>query len=405
MPSFSLIGALEFRRVVTSLQQQASIASLSQFTTTPVTPYSAGHYHHHTFPRNGNSGGTRSRTPSLPFLEGRDREVYDASFGLPLNDRSPPQIPEQPLLELDVPSQIPIISVTPEGRPASLVDTETETETELSQSAYSQHHSKRKRVWRRLGKIFHILFPTLHDFKSKSFLGKIAALFAAPAVLALTLTLPVVITSYDGPSEAEEKLLNVNSSAASIHGDGNGYGVGSMVATADGRLVDFEEEGVERTLVAEEEVELELHELKFNKWLMAVQCVFGPMFCIAVLFGEFEGSLLDSALWSTFLTRIHRRSSERAMVASRCCSNRIDLCNHRGRICTPRRWCRSKTRKMLHGVHGSNGLDNGHRGRSCRSTHSKFRLPGVPSHTHTHPCLPLSFPFPFPLLLLLLLPS
>jgi sodium/potassium/calcium exchanger 6 len=27
-----------------------------------------------------------------------------------------------------------------------------------------------------------------------------------------------------------------------------------------------------------------MHELKFNKWLMAVQCAFGPLFCTAVLF-------------------------------------------------------------------------------------------------------------------------
>lgn len=91
----------------------------------------------------------------------------------------------------------------------------------------------------------------------------IAALFAAPAVLALTLTLPVVVTNHDALASPIEKPENAE------------------------RLVDFEEEGVARTLIAEEEVEVELHELQYNKWLMAVQCALGPLWCIAILFGEF----------------------------------------------------------------------------------------------------------------------
>lgn len=59
------------------------------------------------------------------------------------------------------------------------------------------------------------------------------------------------------------------------------------------RLVEFEEEGVGRerlTLVADEDEEDDegsaVHELKFNKWLMAVQCALGPLFCVAILFGR-----------------------------------------------------------------------------------------------------------------------
>ena len=37
----------------------------------------------------------------------------------------------------------------------------------------------------------------------------------------------------------------------------------------------------------EEEVEEELHGLKFNRWLMAVQCALAPLFCVAILFGGF----------------------------------------------------------------------------------------------------------------------
>ncbi|OBZ72098.1 putative cation exchanger C3A12.06c [Grifola frondosa] len=79
--------------------------------------------------------------------------------------------------------------------------------------------------------------------------------------MALTLTLPVVVTSYEDMSASEKKISGI-----------------------DNRLIDFEEEGVERALIAEEEISEEMHELKFNKWLMAVQCTLGPLFCVAVLF-------------------------------------------------------------------------------------------------------------------------
>jgi sodium/potassium/calcium exchanger 6 len=94
----------------------------------------------------------------------------------------------------------------------------------------------------------------------------VAALFAAPAVLLLTLTLPVVVTPMQDSEVAEKD------------GDAN-------IPTL-GNLIDFEEEGVERALVAEQEVEEEMHDLKFNKWLMAVQCICGPLFCVSVLFGK-----------------------------------------------------------------------------------------------------------------------
>jgi len=62
-------------------------------------------------------------------------------------------------------------------------------------------------------------------------------------------------------------------------------------------LVGFEEDSMKSVLIAEEEVEKDLHNLIFNKWLMAMQCVLGPLFCAGVLCSEFpliiyEGSLL-----------------------------------------------------------------------------------------------------------------
>lgn len=101
----------------------------------------------------------------------------------------------------------------------------------------------------------------MHEFKTKSLLGKFAAVFAAPAVFALTITLPVVVRPYDSLGFRYEKAP-------------------STVNT----LTSFDEDGIERALAAEEVVLGEMHELKFNKWLMAAQCAFGPLFCTAVLF-------------------------------------------------------------------------------------------------------------------------
>lgn len=123
--------------------------------------------------------------------------------------------------------------------------------------------------------IGHVLFPTLHNFQQKTFVGKIAAVFAAPAVMVLTLTLPVVVTVYDIGGESQEKLFGDQS-----------------------RLIDFEEEGVERALIAEEEVQEEMHEMKFNKWLMAVQCALGPLWCIVVLFGTRFRLILNNSYFS-----------------------------------------------------------------------------------------------------------
>ena len=147
---------------------------------------------------------------------------------------------------------IPTISHTP-ASPTSVTESEPEQYVPPS---------RRQRLFRTLGVICHVLFPTLQNFRQKSFLGMIASVFAAPAVMALTVTLPVVVTNHNAPGTSEEKPENV------------------------ARLVDFEEEGVERALTAEDTVEDEMHELEFNKWLMAVQCILGPLFCVAILFGQ-----------------------------------------------------------------------------------------------------------------------
>lgn len=265
MPSFSLVGALEFRQVVASLQAHAASSSLSIFDS-PITPYAGGHYH-----RRG--GSHASRTPLS------EEDPWDATLGLPLDERSPRLLVNDIITEGHEPSQsssaidvqartsasmspIPSIMHTPASPSDAASTTTTEVEPYVPPS-------KLQRVWRVVKKTYYILFPALHHFREKNALGKIASLLAAPAVMALTLTLPVVVVPYDANGSASEKLHKRR------HSTGE-----------DGRLVDFEEDGIERALIAEEVMQSDLHEIEFNKWLMAAQCVLGPLFCLGVLFHE-----------------------------------------------------------------------------------------------------------------------
>ena len=243
MPSFSLIGALEFRQVVASLASQAAgdPLNLHIYEEGPLTPYVRGYYPHH----HSHSSISRPRTPD------RDQDNWDTVAGsVQLHECSPHISPSASAVRLDQ-------MIFP-SNPAS------ETETASLQFTPPSKPQRAKYVFYR---IWHTLFPTLHHFWEKSFVGKIASLFAAPAVMALTITLPVVVTPYVADGSLE-KL--------------------PTAGTVDSRLIDFEEEGVEveRALIAEEEIVEELHDLKYNKWLMAAQCIFGPLWCVTVVFGE-----------------------------------------------------------------------------------------------------------------------
>jgi len=168
---------------------------------------------------------------------------------LPADDRWH-SIPEEPLISTDgdAEPQIPQISHTP-ASPRSNTDSDF------------THHiapAPRRGIRHILSLTSHILFPTLHEFRAKSLLGKVAAVFAAPAVFMLTVTLPVVVKPYDDVGYRHEKTPSIHHA-----------------------LSPFEEDGIERTLISEEE---EVDEFQFNKWLMAAQCAFGPVFCTSVLF-------------------------------------------------------------------------------------------------------------------------
>jgi solute carrier family 24 (sodium/potassium/calcium exchanger), member 6 len=247
MPSFSLLGALEFRQVVASLQHQAAGSSLDMFESSHA-PYAGGHYRSRTISTSRPRSGTQS-------------DPWDAALGVPLHDRSPPQLRITHAL-FDEPEEIHHGIEESAHSDSSVSHTSAPT---ISDSDAESQQGLPLTWWRLILSTFTLAFgtlcPSLHHFRSKSLLGKVVSIFAVPAVMALTLTLPVVVIPYESHHISREKAF-----------------------AGEGRLIDFEEEGIERALIAEEEVQEELHELAFNKWLMAVQCICGPLFCVGVLF-------------------------------------------------------------------------------------------------------------------------
>lgn len=245
LPSFSLLSALEFRDVVTSLQHQTAVSVIEAFEA-PITPF-GGH----------RPLSSRSRISS-PLLQGsRSTEVdlFDVTLG--------PQM-HLDLLSGDLPTErhnsssdsIRHMSATPVHSPPS-----------RSPSIDETPHIPPTRWHQILPKLKHsslVLFPHLHNFSNKSILSLLVAIFATPGVLAFTVTLPVVITS---------------------HGETD---IPRPDDTTEGRLIDFEEDGIERVLVAEDELKEGLCENQFNKWLTALQCALGPGLCVLLLFGTWN---------------------------------------------------------------------------------------------------------------------
>lgn len=283
LPSFSILGALEFREVVASLKNEAAATSLNYFES-PVTPYAGGHYHVRKFPVMRSQRTSRSSSSSS-----MDETALTTLTELRLRPQSNQSINEEPQ---GAPPDDPIdysgtqshqLQIAPSIYRIPPSPSTTVSDVESDEQLYTPL-TKRQRIWATLGKVYHILFPTLHNFRQQSRLTQMACILAAPAVLCLTVTLPVVVTPYNNLHSSYEKIYR------------------------DTPLVDFEEEGIERTLIAEQEMEENIYELSFSKWLTAVQCVLGPQFCVQVLFGRFstdsvsrtgvsEGSFIAGSMW------------------------------------------------------------------------------------------------------------
>jgi sodium/potassium/calcium exchanger 6 len=176
-----------------------------------------------------------------------------------------------------------------------------------------------------------ILFPSLQNFKHKSYLGMFLGITAVPAILALTLTLPVVD---DGPTdeggvalpddlEADrgreqddfaqldqhdddadvmdgDRLLHRDVGEELHHLVDNGFSplhspLGRISHTTLRRIASsgssdggYSSDGEDVQEISKELLEQirEEEALDFHKGLAAVQCVLGPMFCVSILFGK-----------------------------------------------------------------------------------------------------------------------
>ena len=169
-----------------------------------------------------------------------------------------------------------------------------------------------------------VLFPSLQSFRHKSYLGMLLAVVSVPAILALTLTLPVVddgATDEGGVALPISKgdPLNEDVETGPEPGDADGF-EGNRLLTADigeelhhlvdnrfsplhsplGRIThsslrriegDHEAQRLGDELDEEDAKEFyeELYEekaLEFHKTLAAVQCIFGPALCTLVVFSQ-----------------------------------------------------------------------------------------------------------------------
>jgi sodium/potassium/calcium exchanger 6 len=251
LPSFSLMGALEFRSVVTSFQRESSISSLDVFNT-PISPYAGGHYDRPRFDSHSRrSASSRSRTHSTHSLA-LDTRPHSAVLNgsrdgslIPIHDEPrKPSLPPIPRLSIQPPEYFT-------SEPSSSPDT-----------IRPPWGPSSPRLSAFMSSVARTLFPTLRGLGSKTFVGKLVSFLAAPAVLLLTLTLPVVVT---------ERHDAVEESASQI----------TVTAFDDEEA----EERAELAIEAEVEKADEWHPHDFNKYLIASQCALGPLFCVGVLFG------------------------------------------------------------------------------------------------------------------------
>ena len=266
LPSFSLMGALEFRDVVSSLHEQSASTALEMFDS-PVTHFPAGHYRRRSIrqpsssqlPRYSMSG---SRQPSA--LE-NETDPWDAVLAREGHgdDASERQLSVFPT---------PVGKVTPVPSIRIIDPADSPVDSINPQPSYAPPAppSKRQRLRTAIKGIWDTLFPTLHHFREKSIMGMVAAVLATPAVFMLTLTLPVVVTEYQDDGTVKEAVVE---------------------RTPLEPLVEYDEEGVERIEEAQLEYQEEIHPAQFNKWLIATQCALGPVFGAMVIFGAFREAL------------------------------------------------------------------------------------------------------------------
>lgn len=192
-------------------------------------------------------------------------------------------------------------------------------------SGYSEEHSTAARFSKSLSpsplrilrSSFHILFPSLHNFNQKSIIGRILAIVAAPALLALTVTLPVVDDAAEGycVNKAGIQLCGSDTSSAheetvsDVEEEDRRHVAGLAGSTLHRLVIDttpqtsprvehtinplghhaVHKDEDDESIAGSESSETEI--LLFNKYLTAVQCILAPLFFSIVLFCKFGRGL------------------------------------------------------------------------------------------------------------------
>ncbi|WWD20576.1 hypothetical protein CI109_105052 [Kwoniella shandongensis] len=396
--TFSLLGAVEFRDVVNSLRKESNSRGNSPARTPnpggvdrdretdyfgPISASTYGHrrsssYGFHSVGRKGGStakgtpmvnGRRRASTHSLKPSERTD-SYRSVSSPPPQNvtvpepnpwedQRGHPPTPSPQLSSLStsttrpnrpkvvIPNKaqpvrqyVPSISVVdPSGH---VEEPGPDEQSPLLATPPNGRSESRFRIRRRTKHVLRTLFPSLQSFRHKSIIGMILAIMSVPAILALTLTLPVVDDgrpeegavalpiaddeglnedgSYVGDEDGEDsleteverddyddeadRLLQPEMGEELHHLVDHGFSplhspLGRISHSALRRMNHHVEEGEvggdgeENGDEEDEELNKELYEemeqergLEFNKYLTAAQCVLGPVFCAFIIFSD-----------------------------------------------------------------------------------------------------------------------
>ncbi|GHJ84344.1 hypothetical protein NliqN6_0746 [Naganishia liquefaciens] len=362
-PAFSLIGAIEFRDAINALRKESAAAAAAEsgrqlvdagqlsgqlddllgepsFVTDyfgGASPYPSGHYHslhghgHH----HARTSASGARSPSRPA---HSRQV-SSSFRLPETEAGllakrlePARIESSPVvpggkLQVSVHDvrRASADAIRDLGRgedasvreqttsAASLHDVEPDSIPLLASGPSASPKPLNPPTWVHTCRhILHILFPALEGFREKSISGKILGIFASPAILALTLTLPVVDDAAEGVAlnqggialgddepepERDERFTAQTEAEAGVivhHTDDAEREDSQRVMGQAGRDLHRRvlnpgdagtpKEDKDPSETCSEGSEDEV--LLFNKYLTAVQSVLGTLFCSCVMFSE-----------------------------------------------------------------------------------------------------------------------
>lgn len=380
-PTFSLLGAIEFRDAINALRKESAAAAATEQGRQlvddheaqlsgqlddllgepsimadyfgPSSPFPSGHYHSHGHHLSHGRASSRPGTSRRPSSTGRMRDVSTPGALVVPKPDAASRVESTPLLAVNEAGRtrqartisdvrrasadaihslrhFPGKDALPEPTVQDAVSPTTGSISDvehdgipLINSAVAPSAGPSARPQPRwvhvLRQILHTLFPALQEFRQKSISGKILGIFASPAILALTVTLPVVDDSaegltleqggairlddhdaaagdapYQGQNEAEHGIVNHSNDADAedeqqvmglaghdLHrrllAPGNMSPGGSPVLEASQGKYDQDAQE-ECTESDRDEV------LLFNKYLTATQAVLGTLFCSCVIF-------------------------------------------------------------------------------------------------------------------------